>query len=484
MISSDISQTETLKAELVIIGGGGAGLAAATTALENGVTSVIVIEKRSALGGNSACALGLFAVESQVQKRNGIYASKETLYKKAMEWSYYSVDPRIVRAFIDKSGDTIRWLEEKGINFAIRTLYPGQSIPVWHVPAGNGATLIKALIKECQDGGIQFLMRTEAKKIIRGKEGEIAGVVVNCEGEEYRIATKRIIITTGGFGANEELLKKYCRTYTDEIDYGGLPNTGDGLRIAQEMGAAIEDSGTMISEGPFVKGSLTLRTLVIEPQPIWLNKNGQRFIDETLALNQFISGNALLRQPGKVCFVLFDTDLKRRYEEKGILLGRGPNKEQLRKGWPSLEQDLQKEITEGRMITSKSWDEIAKWIGANTEDIKTAIEEYNHCCDKGYDAIFAKDPKYLFPLRTHPFYVIKSVTTFCDTIGGIRINEKMEVLDLKNQTIPGLYAAGVTTSGWEGEIYCSELPGSAFGFAINSGRIAAENVISCISTNR
>jgi fumarate reductase flavoprotein subunit len=176
--------------------------------------------------------------------------------------------------------------------------------------------------------------------------------------------------------------------------------------------------------------------------------------------------------------VLFDEKLRGRFEEKGISIGHGPDKEAIRKEWPGLREQLQKEASKGRMLITDSCEEIAAWSKTDPQELKATINEYNYSCEQGYNPVFAKDPQHLSPLLIPPFYVIKGGISFCDTIGGIRINEKMEVLDLKNTPIPGVYATGVITSGWEAESYCSELPRSAFGFAINSGRIAAENVIS------
>ena len=115
--------------------------------------------------------------------------------------------------------------------------------------------------------------------------------------------------------------------------------------------------------------------------------------------------------------------------------------------------------------------------------MKTTIDEYNTACDHGYDPIFAKDRRYLIPLRTPPYYAIKSNSDFLDTIGGIKINEHMEVLDKQNKSIAGLYAAGMVAGGWQGETYCVTLSGTASGFAVNSGRIAAENAVKFIDGN-
>ena len=124
-----------------------------------------------------------------------------------------------------------------------------------------------------------------------------------------------------------------------------------------------------------------------------------------------------------------------------------------------------------------SWDDIANWIGAEPEVLIKTIDEYNTFCDHGSDGLFAKDSRYLLPLRSKPFYAIKGDLIFLETIGGIRINERMEVLDENSNIIPGLYAAGVDTGGWEPDTYCDKLSGAALGFSINSGRIAGERAV-------
>jgi len=146
-----------------------------------------------------------------------------------------------------------------------------------------------------------------------------------------------------------------------------------------------------------------------------------------------------------------------------------------------LERVLQKGAEKGGVKISDYWDEIADWIGSDPGVLKDTITQYNSFCNKGYDELFTKDRRYLLSLNSPPYYAIKGLSVILDTIGGIKINEHMEVLDSRNNPIPGLYAAGVTTSGWESEIYCSDLSGSAFGYAISSGRIAGENAAIHIS---
>ena len=120
-------------------------------------------------------------------------------------------------------------------------------------------------------------------------------------------------------------------------------------------------------------------------------------------------------------------------------------------------------------------DEIAEWIGTDSGVLKTTIDEYNLACEKGYDPISGKDRRYLEPLRTAPYYAIRMGVDYLDTIGGIKINERMEILNREGDPIPGLYAAGIDTGGWVGDTYCIRTTGTTFAFAINSGRIAGES---------
>jgi fumarate reductase flavoprotein subunit len=457
------AKSKGIEAKLVIIGGGGAGLSAALTAAEMGATGIIVVEKRRSPGGNTALAGGLFACESPVQARERIIADRDFLFKKAMDWAHWSrIDPTIIRAFLGKSGDTIRWLEEKGLEFNLIRFYPDQQPPVQHNPRGNGAKLVKVLVQNCRDRGVQMLLQTSCKKIVRGKNGKIAGVIVAKGDEEIVIRAACVIIATGGFAGNHGLLKKYFPSYCEGLSLGGLPLTGDGLFLAEETGAAIEDFATMIKEGPrFDPRKWPLMFFERDPATIWVNKEGKRFIDEKIGYHVFESVNAMLRQPDKVSFALFDTTIRKLFDSK----------------MPGLEQALKVEADKGRVKIAGSWDEMASWIGAEPGVLKNTISQYNVFCHQGYDDDFAKERRYLKSLETPPYYAIRGMAVMLDTVGGIRINERMEVLDRQNNPIPGLYAAGVVTSGWESEIYCSDLSASAFGFAINSGRIAGENAV-------
>ncbi len=482
--------TQNLSAELVIIGGGGAGLAAALAAKENGAGRVIVLEKRGTTGGNTAISSGLFGADSPAQKRIAVEFRRDELFRIAMNFAHWKINPRIVRAFIDKSGDTIRWLEEKGLHFDIIPFYPNQDPLVWHITEARGAGMMKVLAEECRKLGVEILTRTPARKLLTGPGGEVTGAVATGRGGKFTVTTSSVIIASGGFGGNKRLLRKYCPQYRDNMECDGLPHTGDGLLMALEVGAATEGLGLMLMSGPQIPGKVSIQidhrpealimplmAVTLEPNTVWVNKNGVRFADEAIGYHHFVSSNAVNRQPDNLCYVLLDQRLVETMTEQGLLIGLGRHRVPSRIKMPGLERELRLKEGEGWVKIADSWDGIAGWIGATPGTLKATIDEYNSACDRGYDPVYAKDRVHLVPLRTPPYYAIRSNSDLLDTIGGIRINEHMEVLDKQDRPIRGLFAAGVVTGGWEGDTYCGMLSGTASGFAINSGRIAGENAL-------
>ncbi len=499
--------TKKLKADLVIIGGGGAGLAAALAAAENGCKSIIVLEKAGSATGSTGMAHDIFGAESPVQKRQGIDAPKDKLFKIAMEWAHWTkINPRIVRAFIDKSGDTIGWLEKKGLSFELIQYFPNQVPLVRHSVMGHGNALMKTLRDNCQELGVKIFTRTPGKKILRDRKGKISGVVAESKEGKLMVTAKSVIITTGGYGNNKEMLKKYCPYFHDTITYDGPPsNTGDGIRMATEIGAATAGLGALNLHGPFLRPKsasdvmtmdakgvdgvpvrISLWFLAWEPEMIWVNKNGRRFIDEGYQLAFFAFGNAVALQPDGIAYTLFDSRTLRLIEEEGLIRPGAAS----RANWlpvaaatplPGLEKEVQKQADKGDLKISNSLNDIAKWMGAAPAVLKATIDEYNAACDDKHDSLFAKDRKYLLPLRTPPYYAIKGHLGLCDAYGGIKINENMEALDTEDKPIPGLYAAGSTAGCWESESYCYRLTGHLVGFALNSGRIAGENAAKYLS---
>ena len=195
--------------------------------------------------------------------------------------------------------------------------------------------------------------------------------------------------------------------------------------------------------------------------------------------NVFEAANPVLRQPDNVSYNLFDESILRNLEELRLARGgtlAGP----LMKMPPgekatNLNGLLKLAEDKGLVKRSYSWEEIAKWMGAAPDVLKSTVIEYNSCCDKGHDTVFNKDLQYLEALRTPPYYAMKCVMRIHCTTGGIKINHRMEVLDQEDKPIPGLYATGIDAGGWETQTYDQLLTGSGLSFPLNSGRIAGEN---------
>jgi fumarate reductase flavoprotein subunit len=487
-------EIRNLKTQIVIIGGGGAGMAAAVAAAEKGIKNIIVLEKRGATGGSSAMALGPFAADSVAQRRQGIIVNKDELFKKAMNWAHMKVNARLVRAFIDKSGDTIRWLEEKGLYFECQAHSPIDNPMTWHIPRGRGAEIMNALAKDCKRFGVQVLTRTHAKKLLVGKESNVIGVIAEREGREFTIKAQNTIIATGGYSGNKELLKKYCPSWVDKVQFYGIPNTGDGLIMAMEIGAATEGLGMVMHstslsprERPMRAGdafSGVNRSIGRQPFTPWVNKRGKRFIDEGAVFYQYEVSNAVVRQPDNLYFSLFDKNILQTMSDQGFIMNQPvvqPREGPWKPLYVGMDNWLRTNEENGWVKIADSWDEIADWMGADRKVLKASIAEYNYFCDKGHDDLFAKEQRYLLPLRDPPHYAIRCSTSSPNTVGGIKINENMEVLDLQDNPIRGLYAVGVDTGGWTSDTYCVSMPGTAFGFALNSGRIAGEHSASKLS---
>ena len=406
-----------------------------------------------------------------------------------MDFTHWRVNPKIVRAVIDKSADTVQWLEDKGVAIIdVPRFIPNQVFPTYHMPAGapnGGRLVVKTLLKVCEDIGVRLLRRTAAKKILTGESREVAGVLALARGGELRISARSIVIGTGGYAGNKELLKKYCPYYTEDIYMWGLPHMGDGLLMATEIGAATDELGVVLVSGAPSLGAVARKfpclssivppagsSIIHEPTGLWVNPKGERFVDESVGY--FMAGNVVLRQPDKVFYTLFD-DMAVQKTIKAEATGDFSRFRKSGFKQTGLKKELQLAADKDILKTSDSWEEIAKWMGADRKVLKATVDEYNSFCDRGYDAILAKNRRYLQALRNPPYYAVRCHARFSTTIGGIKINHRMEVLDHDNEPIPGLYAGGDATGGWEYDSYEGLLTGFASGFALNSGRIAGEN---------
>lgn len=331
-----------------------------------------------------------------------------------------------------------------------------------HNAVGSNRQIYKILIKKCEELGVKILTGTTAKKILLDNNGKINGVaVMNKSGEEFPISTKSIIIATGSFPGNIDLLKKYCPEYYDGMRLGKWPfHTGDGLIMASEIGAGIADSIPMFHIGPVLEGGYwsKLAFLPYQSYLIWVNKKGRRFMDESWPTH-WESGNAVMNQPDKTVYLVWDKKINN----------------DLELNVHDFAEAFKKLVGESEAKTALDWEEMAQWIGADPAKMRNSVDEYNSGCSKGYDEVFAKDRRYLTPIQKAPYYAVRAIAHCGETMGGIKVNDRMEVLDRAGNPMPGLFAAGVITDGWMGQTYCTDMFGSACSYALNSGRIAGES---------
>ncbi len=482
---------ETIKdISLVVIGAGGAGMAAAVTAMQNGLDKIVVLEKSPFLGGNSRMAGGHLVCVKTDDKPGTVGTAEET-FREVIRFHHYSrVEPKLLRRFLDNTRGTIDWLESIGIPYNA----DGSGMKNGPYPFGNFKQAILKMADMLREQGNVILKNTAATAIEKDEEGKVSAVhAKTSDGRELVIETKAAIISTGGFTGNSELLHKYFPDeYDDNYYTDALPLDGDGIALAKSAGGSLTEYCTIIKENAYSCNSRLDAPNRASHQAcsLWVNSRGERFHDESDTFSNE-STNSLVRQPGKIGYALFDENILSTLE--------GMVAEAQKNGGPmsredfspmdmmspgvlnifdaftlrgQLENEYQRQ--EGWVFKADSVEELAKILGMKPAALKKTVEEYNEDCTTGHDRLFGKPTEALIPLNKGPIYALKFRPILIDTVGPIVINEEMELLDENHEPIPGLYAAGVITSGSQGSDYM--LHGAALGFSLFSGRFAGANI--------
>ncbi len=469
---------KVLNTDVVVIGQGASGTAAAFAAAELGA-QVIGLEQSGMTGGTGNFSEGIFAVESGMQRDMNYNLTKDEAFQMIMRYGHWRGNAKMVRAFVEKSAETIDWMKKHGVKFEkLFSNYPG-GLYTWHIYEGRGKGWIDALQKKGKETyGMTVLMNTKGDELIM-KDGKVAGVLATDAktGDKLRINAKAVIIATGGFGDNPEMMKEYMRF--PGVD--GLAQTGkkgSGIQMAWKAGGGKEGTEVQASYRPGPKGvGTTNHVSATAKQPhLWLTPKGERFCDETIMLDWPFAGNALERIGGQMWVVYDQKNLDDMTKGRGIDLGVGvmvPVATKL----TNFEKEFKDAEAKGWAIKADTLDELAKKTGMNPETLKKTVDEYNKFCDIRHDGQFAKRAEYMKEVRTGPFYAIKSVASSLGTLGGIKANERFQVVTKDGDPIPNLYAAGNDVGGMYGDSYDLLMAGSTIGFAVNSGRIAAESAV-------
>jgi len=480
---------DILNADVIVIGGGASGLTTAVTAALGGAKT-IVFEKSGSTGGAANLASGLFAVESRVQKEKNITVTRDEVFKKLMEYSHWGVDAQLVRAYIDKSGDTIEWLEKLGVKFREVTSHIEGASKVWHLVDGYPPPplpMMKILAEKARELGVQIFTSTPAKKINKLDNGSFEVLAEKKSGEKFQANAKAVIIGTGSFADNPEMVKEYTGFTSHGRDTLSLwiPGLdGDGIKMAWDVGAASSQmsihlgaSWPMPVGGP-IKG---MEFGALRRSNLMVNLQGERFTNEELTENNPYLGHAVGIQKEQCAFMIIDEKTAKFYEEK-------------EKEMP-LPDFMVKEIQPGdlamkiKKVQEKGYEylfiadslvDLCKQTGINLDGLRNTIKEYNAACEKGVDNLFNKRPENLKPVKEPRYFAAKYVIRAGGCMGGIKINHRTEVLDKSQDIIPGLYAVGNDANAIYGEDYPMILAGNMLGFAVNSGRIAGEQALEYI----
>ncbi len=477
----------SMQADVAVIGSGASGLAAALTAAEGGAR-VIVFEKQRTAGGTSNFFEGMFAAESDLQREHYIDYSRDQAFKSIMEYSHWRANPRLVRAVVDESGGTIAWLRQQGVEFSGVTINMPNSPRTYHIVKGGGLAVVKILVTKAKEKGVDLRLGVPVKRIIK-EGGRVAAVVAEADSGDVKVASKAVVVATGGFANNKEWIRKYAGFELGKnlIPVGNTDKFGDGIRMAWEAGAAEEGIGVveLYRAGPItteIGGEVEWPT--VQPD-LWVNPLGERFCDEGIAFYDTSVGNANAKFKEGYTYSLFDSSILRRLKEQGLdksVNVRTPPGAKLLNFDRELEILFEKENTD--VFVADSVEELAGKLGMDAAVLKSTVETYNRFCEKRHDDLFAKDPKYLRPLEGPKYYAVKAHTVTLGTMGGIKINHNAEVIDKKDSVIPGLYAAGFDAGGMYGDSYhVSVASGSSVGFAFNSGRIAGKSSLKYIKTS-
>ena len=482
-----------LSADVIVVAAGLSGLAASIAAAENGA-SVITFEKSSTTGGAANMGMGPLGVGSRIQREHMISLTPGEAFRKHMYFTHYKVDARMVRDYYFKSGDTIDWLMDMGVEFvgvqrafsapeATRAYSDGEF--TWHVvkpedggmPGPRCATaMTKKMTERAKDLGVDFQFETPVKKIIMENGAAVGVIAVDKNGEEIEARANAVIICTGGFGDNPEMIKEQTEfEYGNTIYNFAIPGMkGEGIKMAWEAGAGKEPCiMELMYQLPDNMNHFILDGAFRQPC-LWVNRNGQRFMPEDQIANTTFTGNAIAAQPGKVAYAIFDSKLLKKYKKKGPDIVSHVHPHDL---FDHFDEQWERDLADGYepIAQADTIEELAEKAGIDVEGLVAQIEEYNEMCEAGFDEIFEKDRAYMQPIEKAPFYLCRENVGAYGSLGGVKINHKTQVLTQDAKVIPGLYCAGTDACNIFGDSYPFILSGNTMGFCLNSGRIAGEN---------
>lgn len=489
------AEDSTVDADVVVVGAGGAGMTAAITAAAEG-KSVVILESQSMVGGNSVRATGgmnagktVYQDENEFGESAGVektlktaaekYADNETITALAKtvseQWAAYQAnptgyfdsvelmeldtmiggkginDPELVETLCANSADAIDWLDEHGITLHNVSSFGGASVKRIHRPVNAegktvsvGSYMIPLLEENCEKAGVKMMLDTTATEILTDANGAAVGVkATGASGETVTVNAKAVVLATGGFGANLDMVVKYKPELKGFMTTNAPGIQGQGIEMAQAIGAATVDMD-QIQIHPTVEANTA--ALITEglrgDGAILINEEGQRFIDE-VGTRDVVSA-AEIAQTGSYSWLVVDQAMA---DASSVIQGY---------------------IKKGYTVTGSTYEELGKAMGVDAAAFAETMEKWNGCVEAKNDPDFGRT-SFANPLNTAPYYAVKVTAGVHHTMGGLKINANTEVLNEKGEVIPGLFAAGEVTGGVHG---ANRLGGNAVADFTVFGRIA------------
>ena len=491
-------ETVSYDADVVVIGAGGAGMTAAMTAADAG-QKVIILESQAMVGGNSARATGgmnaaktVYQDENEFDQAAGVektlataaekYADNETITALAKtvseQWAAYQAnptgyfdsvelmeldtmvggkginDPELVKTLCEGTADAIDWLDENGITLHNVSSFGGASVKRIHRPVNEegkvvsvGAYMIPLLQENCEKRGIDIVLNTTVDTILTDANGAAVGVSgTDKDGNTVVVNAKSVILATGGFGANLDMVTQYKPELAGFMTTNAAGAQGQGIEMATAIGAGTVDMD-QIQIHPTVEANTA--ALITEglrgDGAILVNANGERFIDE-VGTRDVVSA-AEIAQPGSYSWLIVDQAMA---DASSVIQGY---------------------IKKGYTKTGATYEELAKELDVDPAAFAKTMETWNSYVEAKNDPDFGRT-SFANPLNNGPYYAIKVTAGVHHTMGGVTINSATEVLKEDGTVIPGLFAAGEVTGGVHG---ANRLGGTAVADFVVFGRIAGES---------
>lgn len=480
--------SETIEADIVIVGGGMSGLAAAVQAGCNNDKTVLV--EIGECGGAGNGVEGIFGVDSPLQQEQGISINKAEVLTDEVAATNYTVDGLMWKEMIEASGNNIAWLLEQGAELSgvVDGYMPTGRFKTFHWWKNGHAKdgYVQQMVNRAEELGVEIFTQTAAESLIM-KDGTVQGLYAKKGDDAYiQINAKAVVLAAGGFIGNSELLARQMNITEGEMAQAclntaqTLHRTGDGMNMALEAGARaypgtciegwIQPEGVpvgdasqtfsfMITDDVSFRQMYLLSGLGSGSAAIWVEDNAQRFVNEAQALTE-IERTFTTRKFYKNHYQIFDQ----------VYVDTLLSDPALRSAFDQMLKDYPESILQDNTIEG-----LADKLGIDPTSLKETVETYNGFCEQGIDEDFGKPAEFLAPLASAPFYGFRCQIAGDATLGGICVDRNFRALDAQKRPIDGLYMAGVDSCMLYNCVYPIGVPGTACCNSINSGRTSANH---------